>query len=149
MKTCRDCGREKPLSDFYRHAQMADGHLNKCKVCVKNRVALTYARKVQTVEGRQAERARGRDKYQRLYRGKEWAGHGDATVRWQERNPQKRQAHTAVNNAVRDGRLVKPDNCESCRLSRPLHGHHDDYSKPLEVRWLCSPCHMVLHRKSA
>ena len=36
-KVCRDCGAEKELSEFYKHPQMADGHLNKCKVCVRAR----------------------------------------------------------------------------------------------------------------
>jgi 5-methylcytosine-specific restriction endonuclease McrA len=37
-KVCRDCGVEKDLADFYENAEMADGHLNHCKVCVRSRV---------------------------------------------------------------------------------------------------------------
>lgn len=39
MKKCFKCGAEKPLSDYYKHAQMKDGHLNKCKSCTRNDVA--------------------------------------------------------------------------------------------------------------
>jgi hypothetical protein len=38
-KTCKDCGAEKPLREFYRHAHYADGHMNTCKACKRVYVA--------------------------------------------------------------------------------------------------------------
>jgi hypothetical protein len=60
-------------------------------------------------------------------------------------NPEKKKAQEILNNAVRDGRVIRPDTC-SCGRPRP-DGHHEDYSKPLMVTWLCRKCHMELHRK--
>lgn len=63
--------------------------------------------------------------------------------------PEKYQARTAVSNALQEGRLTKPDTCEDCgepTKSRDLHGHHEDYSKPLDVEWLCATCHGKRHR---
>lgn len=51
----------------------------------------------------------------------------------------------ALRKAVTEGLVIKPQNCEQCGLSKKLIGHHDDYNKPLKVRWLCYPCHGQLH----
>jgi hypothetical protein len=56
----------------------------------------------------------------------------------------KIRANRAVYSAIRNGTLIKPDTCENgCHIESPrkLHGHHEDYSKPLDVRWLCTKCH--------
>jgi hypothetical protein len=70
---------------------------------------------------------------------------------------EKALARRLVRDAVARGELV-PECCEDCGLDadvkwddgrRRIHAHHDDYSQPLEVRWLCSVCHGIEHRKVA
>ena len=63
---------------------------------------------------------------------------------YQADNPEKRAAHVAANNALRDGRIVKLP-CAFCGASDNLEAHHHDYSKPLDVTWLCRPCHRRFH----
>lgn len=61
---------------------------------------------------------------------------------------QLRKVRTAFDTARAQKRLVRPEACENCNAipeHGPLHGHHDDYSKPLEVRWLCRSCHIKHH----
>lgn len=53
----------------------------------------------------------------------------------------QRKAHQLVMFAVRLGLLKRPDKCEVCSSDIRVEGHHDDYTKPLEVRWLCKVCH--------
>lgn len=63
---------------------------------------------------------------------------------YQKRHPEKRAAHIIVGNAIRDGRLIRGP-CETCGTDK-VQAHHDDYSKPAEVRWFCGPCHRAHHK---
>lgn len=128
-KVCFKCGESKPLSDFYRHQKMADGHVNKCKECNKRDVREN--RKLKVDYYREYDKARGNRQTQQ-YRDE-----------YREKYPKKYFAVTSVNNAVRDGRLSKHP-CEVCG-DLDVHGHHDDYDKPLDVRWLCPAHHKAWH----
>ena len=67
--------------------------------------------------------------------------------KWKKENPEKRKAHRLVNNAIRDGKFVKPTACEDCGAEGvTLDMHHEDYSKPFEVDALCRQCHKDRHR---
>ena len=65
----------------------------------------------------------------------------------------KDRAQNLVEKAVQKGVLVRPTHCSKCgKVPRPykdgrgaVQAHHDDYTKPLEVRWLCKSCHHAWH----
>lgn len=63
--------------------------------------------------------------------------------RWRAKNPEKVKAHGKVLNALRRGR-IKRKPCEKCGRAKAT-AHHEDYSKPLDVTWLCARCHRQLH----
>jgi hypothetical protein len=59
-------------------------------------------------------------------------------------------ARQKLNSAVKLRKIIKPKCCQDCDENVPkgkLHGHRNDYNKPLDVEWLCSACHGVRHRK--
>ena len=62
-------------------------------------------------------------------------------------NREKRRAKQSVKYALRSGRLVRPDTCSRCGTPCKPHGHHDDYSKRLEVEWLCAVCHPIADKE--
>lgn len=152
-KECFKCGETKPLSSFYKHKQMADGHVNKCKECNKKDVRGNYRDNIDHYKaydrGRAMEphRVLAREAYQSTPEGKKSIK--KSKDRWLKNNPIKRLANILVGNAVRDGRLSKPKACEQCK-SEPnrLHGHHDNYAFPLVVRWLCPGCHNKWHKEN-
>lgn len=66
-------------------------------------------------------------------------------LRFRAKSPEKVRAQVAFAHAVRSGRIVRPTECSQCHITCKAHGHHDDYSKPLSVRWLCRLCHNRHH----
>lgn len=82
--------------------------------------------------------------YQKTPGGKAATAH--AHKAWRARNPDKYKAQTIVGNAIRDGRLVKVP-CEelSVDCKGPIQAHHDDYARPLDVRWKCRYHHEREH----
>jgi hypothetical protein len=130
VKVCFKCGQPKPLSEFYKHAQMADGHLNKCKACAKADV----------LEHRQAnlEKVRAYDR-ERSKLPHRVAAATAVTKAWRKKHPGRSAAQT---KAIRRHRKA-PMCCQMCGLSKRLERHHPDYDLPLLVVWLCKPCHVI------
>lgn len=65
---------------------------------------------------------------------------------WREKNREKVLAHTETWRAIDAGELIRQTECSRCGAPDP-HAHHEDYSKPLEVVWLCSSCHRIRHKE--
>jgi rubrerythrin len=68
--------------------------------------------------------------------------------RYDENHPDAVVAVRILNGGIRAKRIVKPKYCSACGKTGLIHGHHPDYSKPLEVVWLCPKCHTMAHRFS-
>ena len=60
----------------------------------------------------------------------------------------KIKTHSLVAKAIKEGKLIKPTECSRCGKEGWVEGHHKDYSKPLEVEWLCRKCHRGIHAKN-
>ena len=74
--------------------------------------------------------------------------------RWQKLHydPVKARARSLLKNAIDRGEIFRPDICEECKSpakrqdgASAIHGHHQDYSKPLDVKWVCPLCHRKIH----
>ena len=134
MAICRVCNAEKDTGEFYPRQLRKDGAAGECKDCTKERVR---ARSRTNDAVREYDRARASRPERRENSAR-------VVQRWRESKPEGYKAHNAVSNAIRDGKLFK-EPCLFCGGTK-VHAHHKDYSKPLDVVWLCPRCHHRLHK---
>lgn len=124
MKKCRVCKTEKESIQFHKRADTRDGLHSICKSC---KYEYDLPRKNRKSKDRGLVRI--------------------ANKRWKRSNREKIIAHKRVARAVASGRLDKTP-CAVCG-NTSVHGHHDDYSKPLSVDWLCPLHHVQRHKHPA
>lgn len=139
-KVCFKCGECKELDAFYKHPMMADGHLNKCANCTRADVRQNRAARIEYY--RAYDQIRARDPKARAQRREYAKTHPRPRP---EPDSQKKAARVALGNAVRDGKIKRPPECQVCAVPCEPHGHHEDYSRPLEVIWVCTACHAFIH----
>jgi hypothetical protein len=136
VKTCTKCGKRKKEDKFFNDSSKKDGKCPQCKDC-----------KLATV----------RDRRNNTDREKVLEGYPDYYKKNKERKKRRQReyrkvnrlqdtAHKLVEQALKSGKLKKKT-CEhkGCSIKK-TEAHHEDYSKPLEVTWLCKKHHGSVHR---
>lgn len=147
MKTCFKCLKNKSLEDFYHHKGMSDGFLNKCKTCVKEdtnkRIQFLKKNNPEWVEKEIVRHRTKATRYRLELKPINKEKLNQAKRKWSLKNKQKKKANLQVNRAIKSGKFSKQA-CEKCGCLE-VEAHHDDYSKPLDVRWLCIKHHNEYH----
>lgn len=124
MKKCNKCLKEKSWDKFYKNRSRKDGFENACKECERNR----------------KRGSKGLKEYMKNYRQTHKAELREGWKKWRKANMPQFRANLRVADAIRRGKLVR-GNCEICKLPN-AEAHHEDYSKPLMIRWLCKQHHV-------
>ena len=128
---------------LYPHNTGRTGYSKGCQ-CARCRAA--HARYQREYSAQNPEKVRG---YQRCYREKNKekvrASRAKCDRRRKKKYPEKRRARRMVYRHKKRGNLI-PQPCEICGVE-PTEAHHEDYNKPLEVRWLCRTHHNKKHGK--
>lgn len=135
-KKCFKCQTIKSLFDFYKHSMMLDGYLNKCKECTKKDVAKHRANNLEKVRAYDRERGKRPERIKLAT---------EICKAWRAEDKRRQKAHSAVFSAIKRGDLVRMS-CVRCGTEK-TEAHHEDYDKPLDVVWLCSPCHKQRHQE--
>jgi|SRR5208283_420346 len=167
-KLCSRCKKIKPVSEFYRNLKSKDGLRYECKECQSNyrkiysQLFKEHIAKVKKAydqsEAGKKRKAKFMSKYYSTEKGKEtikknsrnsYYKRKDKVIEhiknYQANNPLKHQVHIIVMRELRNGILIK-GLCEGCG-SIKVDAHHDDYSKPLDIRWLCRSHHRLWHKE--
>jgi hypothetical protein len=137
-KKCFKCGTTQPLTEFYQHKGMADGHLGKCKPCTKSD-SIAHREK-------NAERYRAYDR-DRAKNPNRIALASEINKRWRAEDTRRQKCHNAVARAVRKGDLLQ-EPCSRCGDANSV-AHHESYDRPLDVVWLCQVHHKQRHKELA
>src|SRR3990167_9497457 len=121
MRTCATCRRHLSLEDFNADKRKPLGKRYRCKRCESSHKSAWYRKSGKRIVRRNCKAWRKRT----------------GNPGWSD--PARKRARSLAQAAVRKGVLVR-EACERCG-DRKSHAHHDDYARPLDVRWLCDPCH--------
>jgi cytochrome c553 len=133
------CKEEKDQSEYYKRSSSTTGFYRHCKDCHHKIVNKNYKDNSEKYLSQKREYHRANTHV--LTR---------SSMKYYNKNPEKLLAHNELKKAIKDGFIVRRYNCEVCgsegRGSKSkIHAHHDDYSKPLDVVWLCAKCHKMVH----
>jgi hypothetical protein len=136
MKVCSSCGTEKPESEYTKRKASKDGLASACRECLKERDAKRY-------EKEREHRIARHKAYMATPQGKE--AHKRATEKWKDANKVRRAAQIILGNALKYKTITRQP-CWVC--GEKAEAHHPDYSRPLDVVWLCKKHHKEVHSMS-
>ena len=132
-KTCCACKEIKPLAEFYEYSRPTSiGYSARCRPC-----HLEHCRELRNSE-------HGKEVYRKWTKSET----GSTSIQkrmatWRDKNKEKRRAHSAISNAIRDNRLKRIP-CRICGIENG-EAHHLSYDDPYNVDWLCKSCHVKIH----
>ncbi len=154
-KKCFKCGIVKPLGEFYKHPQMADGYLNKCKECTKKDNRENRAKKLEYYQEYDRQRAnlpkRVKARKEYINKIKKTGIYSPmkkkSTKKYADKYPEKIKANQILNSNLMSEKIRKPSCCSICGKKENLQAHHSDYLKPIQVLWVCDSCHKMIHKE--
>jgi len=141
-KRCRSCNQIKPISEFHKNRSKNDGHHDHCKIC-KNKSHRNYKH---TPKGKAAQK-----RYYDSTKGK--LTHRKYNIDYHIKHPERNKAVTAVNHAIRAGKLPRPDSlqCHYCNNQAKQYHHWQGYAPEhwLDVVPICISCHRNIDKRIA
>ena len=148
---CELCKKEKDPSCFYKN------YAHRCKECKRlyaKKYRETHLERIKEYD-RNRPNAKERNEKYKIYKAKMRVENPEKydrifhspNKRFRTKYKDKAHAENLLNNAIRDKKIIRPNECSVCHKICIPHGHHFDYTKPLEVIWVCPACHSKIHKE--
>lgn len=146
MKVCAVCDKEFPEDHFLPGKKTCQKCREYAKAYNKARYEQQHDRIKAMVTRRRIEHAEHVNAL-RKKRYQENPAYRESARRWAANHPERirirRNAGKKVLQAIKNNTLIRPSTCEECGvMSSRIEAAHYDYSRPLDVRWLCRRCHV-------
>jgi hypothetical protein len=167
MKICKKCNQVLPISSFGNDCSRKDGKYPYCRHCASTRQK--ELREKLKNENPELLKKQGQLRYMKqlinVFIGepeKHWAIKRSRNKKCYQNNqrkriyesrekrlefPERQRAYMQIRNAVRRGDIIKPEVCSICGRIARIQAHHDDYNKPLDVKWVCASCHKLIDKR--
>jgi len=125
MKQCKKCLQTKELNEFYKHIKMKDGYLNICIECKKTKQIeirnnnLEYYQQYDRNRPNKTDRAIKVKEYHQTEKGQNVKK--QCYNNYKNNYPEKIKATNKINNAIRNGKIIRPNHCEICNIECKPH----------------------------
>jgi len=173
FKICTGCGIEKPFEEYGKDKKGRFGLNQKCKICCrirdkkknrskesiekhkkykaewqkKNKTLLNIRLRERYHQDLEKSRLESRKRAVKCRQTEEYKKRkNEYDQMYRKEHKEKARAHDKVKYAVSQGQLIRSKVCEVCKCASKTHAHHEDYSKPYDVIWMCPTCHISYHR---
>lgn len=155
MKVCSKCSMEKSEDCFWKRNNRKCLVNSECKECCSSRRRKFYSENtVEILENRKkyyrenierfAEYTRKHQKNNKRFREYQ----NKYLINKRKTHDQKFLARQIVQLALKGKMIFKPSKCTRCVNTQKIEAHHEDYSKPLDILWVCFTCHRLIHKES-
>ncbi len=171
LKVCRQCNNPKPISLFRKDKRNKNGAGSPCIECYGKYLANPEVKETSNLRCKKwyedhkdevSQKMRGNpqkilyDRERKLkvkektreYNKNYYLKNREKVLALAKKYKQKNQARWKLRDMVRRGKIEPPVDCQNCKQKQKrIEAHHTDYSKPLDVLWLCVSCHKKEHYK--
>ena len=144
MKECSACGKRKEESEFCVNKATSDGLTYRCRVCLGEYQKARRERLNASRPPDWKKKTEDMAAYMKAWKEAHPGYMTKAKADWLKRNKDRQRVRDAVRYALKTGKLVKTA-CQVCGKDE-VDGHHPDYSRPLDVVWLCKEHHSQVHK---